>query len=113
MKMIDGMKNNLCFEENKDVVCARQSMMSSFRHFPNFSFPGWILGLDEDTGDVLVFLPEIFLPLSTSRLRQDFLSVLRENWMNSGFKISEERTVLDTEYFHVGLKSLLFRLEPH
>ena len=102
MKMVDGMKDNLRFDKNENVEHASQILNLTIPK--DYCFSGYTSGFDEDTGDVLIFIPWEWFP-------EELLPTLRKNWNEAGFEISEERFANSREYFHVGFHSRFFRLK--
>lgn len=106
MKMTDGRIDNVCFDDNVNTVRADATLSECNRQFSVLG--GYTVGYDEDTRDVLFFLP--LEDLNKNPLKDIFLSNLRSSWNGANFKILEEREINNRTYFRVGFASLFFRL---
>ena len=76
---------------------------------PKFHFHGWMHTTDKNTGDILYFFHSV--DFENRPYAEEFLSSLRTNWQEAGFKIVEERTVSVKEFSFVKFPSLFFRLK--
>ena len=108
--MRDGMNDSLSFEENADVERAND-VLDMVNKKNGYILRGLTCGFDEDTGDVLFFLPaEDFLHISKER-KEAFFDALKKAWQDAKFKVLHKEKIDGDVYFHVGFCSYFFRLK--
>ena len=108
--MRNGMKDNLSFERNGNVKRADNAFNEAITH-SDCKISRWASGFDEDTGDVLFFIPLSDLNNLDTKKKEKFLRSIRKGWLSAKFKILEEEELSGEEYFHVGYRSQFFRLK--
>ena len=112
MKTTNGMKDNLCFDENENKERADEALNITLRKQEFWCFiSGCTHGFDVDTGDVLYFFPLLDIKRLKEEDKKRFLDDIKKNWVDANFEILEEKELAGDEYFHVGFRSLFFRLK--
>lgn len=67
--------------------------------------------VEEDSGEILFFLPLNSLYRLKRKVRKDFLNAIQREWVASQFEILESREVSMEECCEVGFDSQLFRIK--
>lgn len=112
MKMRCGMKDNLRFDTIDGVARAQEALASAYQvAFGKFYVTCYTCAFEEDTNDILVFLPIYAFERVSSNVVQNFFDSLLKQFQELGFEILEDRVVSGWEYFHIGSTSRLFRLK--
>lgn len=110
--MKNGMIDNLCFDGNANTKRAEEALKTVLRKRDFwFVLRGHISGFDKDNGDVLYFFPIEDFSKVRKETKAKFISNLIEAWKNANLELVEQTELTGDIYFHVGFRSIFFKLK--
>ena len=110
MNMATERKNNISFEQNEAVERADNVIVQTApRGFFQQAF--WISGMEEETKDVMEFIPWQNLDTLSKIQSKTFPAILQKRFEDAGFKIVGAESVSEEEYCYVRYQALLIRLQ--
>ena len=113
MKITHGAKNSVRFKAEQDTKRAQVALDITLRK-PEFSIflSNYVNGFDDDTGDLLYFFPTSDINKLKEVDKKNFVQDIKKNWIDAKFQILAEKDLSEkNKNFHVGFRSLFFRLK--
>lgn len=102
------LRKEVCRKLDPNLIKATQAILCTGQKC-KISLGTWSQGIDKETSEVLIFIPEEALSFYKAT---EFLRCLKEAWSEFGFYIIEESTDKNYNCIRGTISSLCFRLRP-
>lgn len=102
-------KDIVTFIENEDTRLSAAALSRALKEFDHYE-SHWFFRYDLRKKELLYFFPLFYLDTFGNE-KSKFIEVVKKHWRNAGFEICEQIEMPPSEYFQIGIYTLLFCLK--